>query len=461
VAQRRFRQIGDRRSADVVPLTESTQAWARVSLQTFGGPAGQIAVMHRELVEERGWFGERRFLHALSFCTLLPGPEAQQLAIYLGWLLNGVPGGLIAGTLFILPGFVAIMALSILYAGWGDTVGVSALFAGLAPAVLAIVAQAVVRLSKRALRRRVLVGFAVAAFVSLAFFGVPFPLVVAGAGLLGYLLGLRRPGAIETPAATVDVDGPAPLIPDDALHGERPTPGRTLRVLALGTALWLAPVVAAAVLLGGDSVLAQQGRFFGGAALVTFGGAYAVLAYVAQRAVEVYGWLAPGEMITGLAMAESTPGPLIQVVQFVGFLGAFHAAPAGWSPWVAGVVAACLVTWVTFVPCYAFIFLGAPYVEVLRGNRRLAAALSGITAAVVGVIANLGLYFAVHTLFDTVRPERIGPLRLQVPVVDTFDPISAGVAALAGVLLFRLRWSVLRTLACCTVVGAATHVVLR
>lgn len=449
------------RPSDLVPLGVALKAWWRISLQTFGGPAGQIAVMHRELVEQRRWFGEGRFLHALSYCTLLPGPEAQQLAIYLGWLLNGALGGLAAGVLFVLPGFVAIMGLSVLYAGWGDTVAVAALFAGIAPAVLAIVAHAVARVSRRALRHSLLTVVALGAFVALAAFAVPFPIVVVAAGAIGFLGARRRPGLFDSAAAQEPAGGDTapPLIPDDALHGAPPSWRRAARVLVIGVALWVAPVAVIAVVAGGDSIFVDQSRFFSGAALVTFGGAYAVLAYVAQQAVEVYGWLAPGEMITGLAMAETTPGPLIQVVQFVGFMGA-HGEPGGLDPWVAAVLAAGLVTWVTFVPCFLFIFLGAPHVEALRHDRRLTSALAGITAAVVGVIANLALYFALHTLFEDVTREHVGPLRLQVPDLTSFEPLAAAVAALAFLLIFRLRWSVLRTLGACTSIGAVVHIIL-
>jgi chromate transporter len=451
---------GGTRSGDVVPLPAATRAWWRVSLQTFGGPAGQIAVMHREMVEERGWIGERRFLHALSYCTLLPGPEAHQLAIYIGWLLNGTLGGLIAGVLFVLPGFVAIMGLSILYAGWGDSLAVTALFAGIAPAVLAIVAQAMARVSRRALSNSVLVAIAVGAFLALAVFGVPFPIVIAAAGLTGFVSARARPDLFAAAGhrSSADADLPRPLISDDALHSEHPSVRRAGRIVAIGLVLWFAPVAALGVLLGRTSVFVDQGVFFSGTALVTFGGAYAVLTFVAQRAVEVYGWLAPGEMITGLAMAETTPGPLIQVVQFVGFMGAYNN-PGGLDPWVAGVLAACLVTWVTFVPCFLFIFLGAPHVEALRHNERLSSALTGITAAVVGVIANLALYFALHTLFDDVEARRWGPVRLQVPDPATFVPQAAIVGALAFVLLFRFRWPVLRTLGACAAAGATLHLI--
>jgi len=444
---------------DVISLAQASRAWFRVSLQTFGGPAGQISVMHRELVDERRWIGERRFLHALSYCTLLPGPEAQQLAIYLGWLLNGTIGGLIAGTLFVLPGFVAIMALSVLYAGWGESLAVSALFAGVAPAVLAIVAQAVVRVSGRALRNRVLVVLAVAAFVALALLAVPFPIVVGAAGLAGFVLGRTRPEWFQSAGhSAASDDEPAPLIPDNALHGETRSRSRTARLLAVGVLFWGAPLLVLGMVLGDDNVFVEEGRFFSGAALVTFGGAYAVLSYVAQRAVEVYGWLAPGEMVRGLAMAESTPGPLIQVVQFVGFMGAYRH-PGSLDPWVAGVLGATIVTWVTYVPCFLFIFLGAPYVEALRHNQSLAAALTAITAAVVGVIANLAVYFAIHTLFAEANDRRWGLVHIEVPNLSTISPRAMAVAVLALLLLFRLRWSVLKILGACALVGGAAHLV--
>lgn len=443
---------------DVIPLRDATRAWFRVSLQTFGGPAGQIAVMHRELVEDRRWIGERRFLHALSYCTLLPGPEAQQLAVYIGWLLNGTAGGLIAGALFVLPGYLAIMGLSVIYAGWGATLAVEAVFAGIAPAVLAIVAQAVVRLSKRALGTPVLVGIAVAAFAALALFRVPFPFVLGAAALVGFVLGRRRVDGFAASAhdeAASDVT--PPLIADDALHAERPSLRRALLVGVGGLALWCLPAVVLGAVFGGSSIYVDEARFFGGAALVTFGGAYAVLSYVAQRAVETYGWLLPGDMITGLAMAESTPGPLIMVVQFVGFMGAFNA-PGGLNRWVAAVIAATLVTWVTFVPCFLFIYLGAPYAEAVRHNRGLGNALTGITASVVGVIANLAVYFGLHVLFDDVERRSWAVLQVDVPRLASFDVRAAAVCVLASVLVFRYRWSVLRVLGACAVVGGALHV---
>jgi chromate transporter len=437
----------------VVPFRTAVRAWFLISLQTFGGPAGQIAVMQRTLVDEHRWIGQRRFLHAMNYCMLLPGPEAQQLATYVGWLLHGTRGGLVAGGLFVLPGLVALLVLSAVYVAFGDTTAVLAVFAGLAPAVLAIVAQAVQRVAKRALNSRALVAIAVAAFLALALFGVPFPVVVALAGLGGWALGRWRPGALpQKAAAGPGDDGPPPVISDDVLHAEPPTARRTLRVLVVGLLVWGVPVAAVALLTGAGSVLTQQGLFFSGAAVVTFGGAYAVLAYVAQQAVETYGWLGPREMVRGLALAETTPGPLIMVVQFVAFLGAYRD-PGALDPWVAAVLASLLVVWVTFVPSFLFVLLGAPYMERLRGNRSLSAALTGITAAVVGVIANLGVYFAVHTLFSATVDVDRGPLHLELPDPTTLRPVPLAIAVVAAVLLFRLRWSVLRTLGVAALLG--------
>lgn len=443
---------------DLVPFRTAVRVWWLVSLQTFGGPAGQIAVMQRTLVDEHRWIGQRRFLHALNYCMLLPGPEAQQLAVYTGWLLNGFRGGLVAGSLFVLPGVVALLALSAVYVAFGDTTAVTALFAGLAPAVLAIVVQAVVRVGRRALAGPALVALAVASFLALFAFGVPFPLVVVGAGVGGWLLHLGAPHLL-VPGGGHDAagDGPPPLIADDALHAAAPSGRRTVLTLVVGVVVWLLPVVAVVLLTGAGSTLSRQGVFFSGTALVTFGGAYAVLAYVAQRAVETYGWLAPGEMVRGLALAETTPGPLIMVVQFVAFVGAFRA-PGALDPWAAAVVAALLTTWVTFVPSFLFIFLGAPYVERLRGNAPLSAALTGITAAVVGVIANLAVYFALHTLFGSSSPVTLGVLSLEVPDVASVQPVAVVIALVAAVLVLRLRWSVLRTLGVCAALGALAGV---
>jgi chromate transporter len=440
-------------AAPVISFRTAVRTWFAISLQTFGGPAGQIAVMQRTLVDDKRWIGQRRFLHAMNYCMLLPGPEAQQLATYVGWLLHGTRGGLVAGGLFVLPGVVALLVLSAVYVAFGSTVAISALFAGLAPAVLAIVVQAVIRVGRRALTSPALVTIAVASFLALALFAVPFPVVVLAAGLAGWALARWRPSAVpERGKAEAADDGPPPVIPDDVLHTERPSSRRTLRVLLAGLLVWGVPVGAFALLTGRDSVFTQQGLFFSGAAVVTFGGAYAVLAYVAQQAVQVYGWLAPGEMVRGLALAETTPGPLIMVVQFVAFLGAYRA-PGELDPWVAAVLASLLVTWVTFVPSFLFVLLGAPYMERLRGNRTLSAALTGITAAVVGVIANLGVYFAVHTLFRETRAVDAFGLALELPELGTVRPVAVAIAVVAAVLIFRLKWSVLRTLGVCAVLG--------
>jgi len=439
--------------ADVISLAEATKTWFAISLQTFGGPAGQIAVMQRMLVDERRWIGQQRFLFALSYCTLLPGPEAQQLATYIGWLLNGTKGALVAGTLFVLPGVVALLALSGIYVAYGDTSLVESLFLGLAPAVIAIVIQALLRVGKKGLTHPALVGLAVASFVALTFFAVPFPVVVGAAAVIGWALGRRVPQLTAPKKASAD-DGPPPLISDEALHTERPSSRRAALILVTGLVLWFAPVLAAALLVGPSSVFVDQGLFFSGAAVVTFGGAYAVLAYVAQQAVEVYGWLAPGEMVRGLALAETTPGPLIMVVQFVAFLGAYRD-PGSLDPWVAAILAALLTTWVTFVPCFLFILLGAPYVERLRHNRTLSAALTGITAAVVGVIASLAAYFALHTLFADTSRITAGPLNLEVPDLASVQPAALLITAVGCVLIFTRGWSVLRTLGACALLGMA------
>src|SRR5215211_255422 len=445
------------RVKDALPLREATKAWFLISLQTFGGPAGQIAVMQHTLVDEKRWLGQRRFLHALNYCMLLPGPEAQQLAIYTGWLLNGAVGGLIAGTLFVLPGMVAMLILSAIYVGFGNTNLVDGLFLGLAPAVIAIVIQAVVRVSRRALTHPSLIVLAVAAFIGLSFFAVPFPAIVVVAGLAGFVLARFWPDLAET-KHTAAADGPPPLISDDHLHHVKPSGKRAAGTLTVGMVLWALPIALAAAAFGRDSVFVQQGLFFSGAAVVTFGGAYAVLSYVAQQAVNVYGWLGPGEMVKGMALAETTPGPLIMVVQFVAFLGAYRD-PGSLNPWVAAVLASLLVTWVTFVPCFLFIFLGAPYVERLRNNHHLTAALTGITAAVVGVIANLAVFFALHNLFDRSRQLTWGPVDLDVPILSSWDPTAFAITAIALLLIFGRKWSTLRTLGVCAVLGLISTLV--
>jgi len=423
-------------------LAEASRTWARVAALSFGGPAGQIAVMHRILVDEKRWVSDARFLHALSYCTLLPGPEAQQLATYIGWMLHGTRGALVAGGLFVLPGFVAILGLSVLYVGLGHAPAVAGAFEGLKPAVLAVVIDAVVRVSGRALRTRMHVALAAVAFVAIFFFAVPFPMVLVGAAGVGLLGGRLVPDAV--PAATDADEG----------HTRAPRFARTAGVAAIWLVIWLGPIGALAHLLGASHVLVREAVFFSKVAVVTFGGAYAVLAYVAQQAVETFGWLRPGEMLDGLGMAETTPGPLIQVVQFVGFLGA-HREAGGWSPMAAGIAGSLVTTWVTYAPCFLWILVGAPYVEVLRRSRIVAHGLSGIMAAVVGVILNLSLWFALHVLFAHVDERWVGVLRLWTPVWSSLDPMAAVIAVGAAVAVFRLRLSVLVTLALGVAVGVA------
>lgn len=435
---------------DVIPIGLATRAWFSVSLQTFGGPAGQIAVMQHKLVDEQRWIGQRRFNHALNYCMLLPGPEAQQLAIYTGWLLNGIRGGLIAGTLFVLPGFLALLVLSAIYVAYGSTGLVTSLFAGVAPAVIAIVVQAVHRVGKRALTHPLLVALAIASFLALTLFAVPFPLVILASGVVGWLAGRRLSG--PTAGTHEDSEGPAPLVSDDELYRAPGSWRRSAGILGLGLLLWFTPVAAFALLVSSTTVFTDQGLFFSGAAVVTFGGAYAVLAYVAQQAVHVYGWLAPGEMVRGLALAETTPGPLIMVVQFVAFLGAYRN-PGSLDPWLAAVLASMLVCWVTFVPCFLFVLLGAPYVERLRSNTTLSAALTGVTAAVVGVIANLAVFFALHILFDDNHRVDAGPLQLDVPVLGSADLVALGITGVALFVMFVRNWSPLGTIGLCAALG--------
>ena len=433
--------------------------WARIAALSFGGPAGQIAVMHRVLVEEKRWISENRFLHALNFCTLLPGPEAQQLATYIGWLMHGTRGGLVAGGLFVFPGLVAIMALSWIYALCGQVAIVEGLFFGLKAAVLAIVLQAVLRIGRRALHGPVMIGLAVAAFAALFFLDTPFPLIVLVAGGIGFLGGLtglvpgRASGVRRTDDAAVGVPF---LLADDALPRERAAFGRTLRMSAIWAAIWLLPVAGILVSLGPDDVFARIAVFFSKMAMVTVGGAYAALSYVAQQAVDQYGWLKPGEMLDGLGLAETTPGPLIMVTQFVGFMAAYRA-PGALPPLLAGTLGGLLTTWVTFAPCFLWIFVGAPYIERLRGNQALSCALSTITAAVVGVILNLAVWFAIHTLFREVRPFRAGPIRIDVPLPSSLNPWALQLAAAAMLAVFRLQVGMIRVLGA----SAGAGIVLR
>ena len=443
-----------------VSMGEAFRVWSRIALLSFGGPAGQIAVMHRILVEEKRWISESRFLHALNYCMLLPGPEAQQLATYVGWLMHKTRGGLMAGILFVLPGAVAIMALSIVYALYGKVGFVAALFFGLKAAVLAIVVEAVVRVGKRSLKNNVMLALAAAAFLGIFFFQVPFPVIVFGAALIGYAGGLAGLPAFDVKAS----HGPAGAKPAvvDALLGDalpahaRPNVAGALRVSAVWLALWLIPVAALLLTLGPANVFSQIAVFFSKMAMVTFGGAYAVLAYVAQEAVERYHWLQPGEMLDGLGMAETTPGPLIMVLQFVGFMAAFRD-PGTLSPLTAGVLGGLLATWVTFAPCFLWIFLGAPFIERLRGHVALGAALSAITAAVVGVILNLAVWFAIHTVFAEVRPVRAYGLAFGAPVPTSVNGWALLLSVAAAVAIFRFKAGMLPTLAACAAAGVLLY----
>lgn len=404
---------------------ELVTTFARIGCLSFGGPAGQIALMHREVVEERGWVSEDQYLHALNFCHFLPGPEAQQLATWIGWKLHGWRGGLAAGLLFVIPGALVILALSILYAAAANLSWFAALFLGIKAAVLALVVQALLRIAGRALDTRLKQGLALAAFLALALFALPFPVVVLGAGLIGFVVAALRPDLLALKPA-----GDAMPLPP------RPWLTSLKSVLVWGT-IWALPMVLVLTLLGRDHVLWQIGGFFSQLAVVTFGGAYAVLAYMAQEAVNGFGWLRPGEMADGLGLAETTPGPLILVTQFVGYLAAFRA-PDPFTPLVAGILGAALTTWVTFAPCFLWIFAFAPWIERMERAVRLKGALAAVTASVVGVIGSLALWFGGHVLFRTYAA--------GLPVWSSLDWRASLLTVLCAVLLFRLKWAVLPVL---------------
>ncbi|GLQ80129.1 chromate transporter [Mesorhizobium huakuii] len=435
--------------APAVPtFAEAVKLWAKIGLLSFGGPAGQIALMHRELVEERRWIGEQRFLHALNYCMLLPGPEAQQLAIYIGWLLHRTIGGLVAGILFVLPGALVMLILSSLYVLYGDMPLVEALFLGVKAAVLAIVIEAVIRIGRRALKNPAMVSIAVVAFIAIYALNVPFPLIILLAGLTGWLGNRLAPGLFSGSAHGKgdgpDVKGAVDLMFERGeLTHVKPTRWHAPRTVAIWLPIWLGPVLLIWWFTGSASVWTEIGRFFSLMAVVTFGGAYAVLAYVAQAAVQSFGWLAPGEMVDGLGLAETTPGPLILVLQFVGFIAAFRHA-GSLNPLLAGSLGALLTLWATFTPCFFWIFLGAPYIEALRGNRALSAALGAITAAVVGVIMNLALWFALHVVFREVHAMSLG---MNVPVLSSIDWRAALLSLAAMIAILKLKIGMLPTLA--------------
>ena len=439
-----------------VTFGEAFRVWLRVACLSFGGPAGQIAVMHRIIVEEKKWISESRFTHALNYCMLLPGPEAQQLATYIGWLMHRTAGGLMAGGLFIVPGIISIMALSIVYAEWGDVGIVSAAFFGLTAAVLAIVVEAVVRISKRSLKTPIMRAMAAMAFVAIFFFAVPFPIIIIVAGAIGYAGAIMgNPAFVAAGHGKAGQDSDS-LLGSDLPEHTLPSSARAIRVSAVWISLWLIPVATVLIIAGPDSVFSSIAVFFSKMAVVTFGGAYAVLAYVAQQAVDTYHWVTPGEMLNGLGMAETTPGPLIMVLQFVGFMGAFRS-PGTFSPLVAGAFGGLLATWVTFAPCFLWIFLGAPYIEKLRTNKALSGALSAITAAVVGVVLNLAIWFAIHTIFRKTVAVNAYSISFDAPVLSSVDVWSLLLGLAAAVAIFRLKIGMIQTLVACCVSGMVLY----
>lgn len=413
-------------------FAEAFRFWVKLGLISFGGPAGQIAIMQTELVDRKKWISQSRFLHALNYCMLLPGPEAQQLAIYIGWLLHKTKGGIAAGAFFVIPSIFVLWGLSFIYMAWGNIPWIAAIFYGLKPAVTAIVLAAVIRIGRKALKNEVMWSIAAVAFVAIYFFKAPFPVIVLGAGMLGLIGGRWWPAKFHVSSGHGGGTDDSVLSDEQvAAAHTRPNWSRAWKIVVICLALWMIPTLSAGLALGWHSTLFNEGVFFSKAAVLTFGGAYAVLPYVAQEATLHYGWLQPGQMMDGLGLAETTPGPLIMVVQFVGFVGAWQH-PGGMSPLVAATLGALITTWTTFVPCFLWVFLGGPHIEHLRGNQKLASALSTITAAIVGVILNLAVWFALHVFFP------------QTGVIDWFAIVLSAVA-FAGIL--RWKWNVIAVVA--------------
>jgi chromate transporter len=442
-----------------VSFREATRFWIKLGFINFGGPTGQIAIMYDELVERRRWISSARFLHALNYCMLLPGPEAQQLAIYVGWLLHKVRGGIVAGVAFVLPAFFLILGLSYVYVTYGDVTWVSGIFYGLSAAVIGIVAAAVIRIGSRALRNRVMYAIAATAFLAIFVFHVPFPLIVISAGLIGLVAGQRWPETFGIAQGQTD-SAEKTAISDEGSAGEHTqvSARRSAKVLVVGLAVWFIPLIGVALWRGRGDVLTQEAWFFSKAAVVTFGGAYAVLAYVNQAAVTQFGWLLPAQMVAGLGLAESTPGPLIMVTEFVGFVGAYQN-PGGLEPVLSGVLGAIVVTWATFAPCFLWIFLGAPFIEHLRTNVRLTNALTTITAAVVGVVLNLALSFGIQTLFTQVREVNVFGGPVPLPVWSSLDVFALSVAAISFVGLWRFRWKVIPVVLASALAGLVYKVI--
>ncbi|MDX2110444.1 MAG: chromate efflux transporter [Verrucomicrobiota bacterium] len=429
-------------------FSEAFFVWLKIGLMSFGGPTGQIALMHDEVVEKRRWVSDERFLHALNYCMLLPGPEAQQLSVYIGWLLHRTWGGIVAGALFILPGALLLGLISWVYVSFGKVPWIDALFYGLKPAVIAIVCFAVYRIGKKTLRNAMLWGIAVAAFLAIYYLGIPFPYIIIGAGLVGLAGGCWAPSRFRLDCTHRNTTDHTPRVIGDTAMADvslRPTLGGTIRTVIIWSILWCTPVAISWMVLGKEHVLTAEGIFFSKAAVVTFGGAYSVLPFVGQQAVEHYGWLAPAQMMDGMALAETTPGPLILVLQFVGFLGAYHA-PAPFTPMTAAILGAAMTTWTTFIPSFLFVLVGAPFIEVLRGQKLLTYALTAITAAVVGVILNLAVWFAMQVLFPATMHEP-GAVR-----VDWYAVICSGIALLG---LVRFKWNTLAVIFGCAVLGLA------
>jgi chromate transporter len=426
-----------------VSFAEATRFWIKLGFINFGGPTGQIAMMYDELVDRKHWISNGRFLHALNYCMLLPGPEAQQLAIYVGWLLHKVRGGIVAGVAFVLPAFFLILGLSYAYVTYGEVTWVSGIFYGLSAAVIGIVSAAVIRIGSRALGNGVMYAVAGMAFLAIFLFHVPFPLIVLAAGLIGLVGGQRWPETFSIAQAHGDAVEQTAIsdVGSAGAHTEVSL-RRSMKVLVIGLAIWFAPLILVAVWAGRGDVLTQEAWFFSKAAVVTFGGAYAVLAYINQAAVTTYGWLLPTQMVAGLGLAESTPGPLIMVTEFVGFVGAYQH-PGGIEPVLAGVLGAMVVTWATFAPCFLWIFLGAPFIEHLRTNARITNALTTITAAIVGVVLNLALSFGIQTLFKDVRDVSVFGGPVPLPVWSSFDVFAAVVASISFVGLWKFRWNVI------------------
>ena len=453
----------DQKTSSAPSFWEAFGVWLKIGLLSFGGPAGQIALMHKILVEERRWIDEFRFLHALNYCMLLPGPEAQQLATYIGWLLNRTIGGLIAGLLFVLPGAVVILILSIAYALYAQIPLVAAAFVGVKAAVLIVVVEAVLRIGKRALRTTPMYLIASCGFVAIFLFAIPFPIIILGAALIGLIGGIKRPDlfvVIKGQSANGDVS--SSVVDTMAARGElshvQPSTLRSVLLLLIFGVLWGGPVIALFAVFGEGNVFAEEAAFFSKLAVVTFGGAYAVLAYMTQQAVETYSWLTGAEMLDGLGLAETTPGPLIMVTQFVGFLGAYRHA-VGVDPILAGVFGSVVTVWVTFAPCFLWIFLGAPYIERLRDNLHLSAALSGITAAVVGVILNLAVWFGLRVAFSNVGSVEFAGLHLPTLAAESANLTAIALTVVAGITMFRFHWDILRTLALCGGSAILVHLI--